>query len=732
MNMRIADKLTGRFRYLTDEAPADTLIGLVLRSPHAHARILLLDTSAAEAMPGVHAVVTIADAPKDFRYGLRHKDQPPLTDGVVRYRGEAVAAVAAESMEIARAALQAIEVDYAVLPTVSDPVRALEAGAPGVHEGGNLCAAMSYAQGDVEAALSGSAHVVDLKLQTPRQMHAALELEGGIAIFDGDSLTMLAPAHDPHNVRNVISALTGLDESRCHVVGSPIGGSYGGKEDLHVQPVLALLAVKAKRPVRLVLTRPEAVMVGMKRHPFTISLRAGCDGAGRLTALDFSAIADTGAYASHGPEVLDTGMECAPGAYGWQAVRLDGKLAYTNNGIAGAFRGFGAVQTQCALELAIDALAEKAGLDPVAFRRLNLAGASDPGPMGQAMVPMPELEPLARSLGELPEAPEHASDPDRYLTGKGVALIRKGEGFGGGGPNGAKGALFLDADGRIVLESSLTEMGQGLTAAAQAALISILNVARDDVSLRIGETRVRDSGPTSASRGTQIAVRLVRKGAVPFCATLCEAAASKLGGAPEDYDLGPGGLYGKAERRNRPDIAFADLAGEGAIRVEIEVPAIETHLAGQSVHTLFTACAARASVSVDRWTGRITCTGLDILPECGPPLVPAAFEGQMAGGAAQALGFCLTEDLPAVDGAFQALNLDGYFIPTIADMPPVRVHALDDLGADDPVGLRGAGEIGLNAVAPAIANAVRDALGVAPERLPVDPLWVLDVLEAKA
>ena len=729
MNMRIADKLTGRFRYLTDEAPADTLTGLVLRSPHAHARILRLDTSAAEAMPGVHAVVTMADAPKGFRHGLRHKDQPPLADGVVRYRGEAVAAIAAESMEVARAALQAIEVDYAVLPTVSDPTRALEEGAPALHDGGNLSASMSYAHGDVEAVLSRSAHVVDLKLQTPRQMHVALELEGGMAMSDGENLTLRAPAHDPHNVRSVISTLTGIDDSRCHVVGSPIGGSYGGKEDLHVQPVLALLAVKARRPVRLVLSRREAVMVGMKRHPFTISLRAGCDEVGRLTGLDFKAIADTGAYASHGPEVLDTGMECAPGAYGWQAVRLDGQLAYTNNGIAGAFRGFGAVQTQCALELAIDMLAEKVGLDPVAFRKLNLAGATDPGPMGQPMVPMPELEPLARSLGELPETPDDTCDPDRFLTGVGVALIRKGEGFGGGGPNGARGSLLLGSNGRIFLESSLTEMGQGLTEAAYAALISTLNVAREDVSLRIGETGVGDSGPTSASRGTQIAVRLVRKGAGAFRAALCKAASKRLGGAPADYDLGPGGLYRKAERRNQPDIAFADLAGEGTIRVEIEVPAIETHLAGQSVHTLFTACAARASVRVDCWTGRITCTGLDILPECGPPLVPAAFEGQMAGGAAQALGFCLTEDLPAIDGVFQAQNLDGYFIPTIADMPPVRIHALDDLDKDDPVGLRGAGEIGLNAVAPAIANAVRDALGVAPEALPVDPLWVLDVLE---
>ncbi|PTW61068.1 xanthine dehydrogenase molybdenum binding subunit apoprotein [Breoghania corrubedonensis] len=730
MSLRVAEKLSGRFRYLADDAPKGALVGLVLRSAHPHARISRLDTRAAEAVPGVHAVVTTADVPAGFRFGLRLKDQPVLADGVVRHLGEAVAAVAAETMEIAAAALAAIDVDYEILPPVTDPHVALGKEAVALHDGGNLCHAFDYLKGDVAVALEASAHTVDLSLDTPRQMHVALELEGGVAIPGEGDLVLRAPAHDPHHVRHVLSELTGLEEENIHVVGSPIGGSYGGKEDLHVQPVLALLGLKARRPVRLVLSRPEAVAAGIKRHPFSIRLRAGCNADGRLTALDFDAVADTGAYASHGPEVLETAMECAPGAYDWPSVRLAGRLAYTNNGISGAFRGFGAVQTQSALELAIDALADKAGVDRIAFRRLNLAAAEGPGPLGQTMVPMLELEPLGEALAALPAVPVGRPD-ERFVAGTGVALIRKGEGFGGGGPNGALGRLALGFDGRIRLETSLTEMGQGLEAAALAALRQAFGVDGRDVGLRIGETAVGNSGPTSASRGTQIAVRLVRKGAETMRQALGAAAARKLGGAAEDYISGPGGMFRADDRRNRPDIGFAALAEGEDIAVDVEIEPIETHLDGLACHTLFTACAARAFILVDRWTGRITCTGIDVLPACGMPLVPAAFDGQMAGGAAQALGFCLTEDLLATDGSFAARNLDGYFVPTIADMPPVRIHPLVELDARDPVGLRGAGEIGLNAVAPAIACAVRDVLGIPPLRLPVDPDWVLDVLEAR-
>ncbi len=244
--------------------------------------------------------------------------------------------------------------------------------------------------------------------------------------------------------------------------------------------MLALLAVKAQRSVRLVLNRSEAIEAGIKRRPFSIRLRAGCDEGGRLTVLDVYAVADTGAYASHGPEVLDTAMECAPGAYAWPNVRLVGRLAYTNNGIAGTFRGFGAVQTQCALELAIDVLADKAGIERAAFRRLNLADANAPGPLGQTMVPMPELAVLGEELAALPVLSARSSD-ERFISGAGLSLIRKGEGFGGGGANGARRRLTLSRDGQISLETSMTEMGRGLMAAAAAALQEAFDISPGDV-----------------------------------------------------------------------------------------------------------------------------------------------------------------------------------------------------------------------------------------------------------
>lgn len=725
----LEEKLRGTFRYLAEDAPAGTLHAALLTSALPHARIARLDVSAARQLPGVHAVVTAEDAPADFLMGPSIADRPPLARDKVRFQGEPIAAVAAETAQIAQQALALIQLELEPLGVVASPAAALNDDAERLHKGGNLCHSFDYRAGDPDEAFARCAHVFEHRLTTPRQVPTALELEGGICIPSSHGLELRAATHSPFAIRKLVATLLDLDESAVSVIGSPIGGSYGGKEEVHVQPLLALLAWKAQRPVRLTLTRAQSMAFATTRHPFDIAIRIGCDEAGTLLALKADVLVDSGAYASFGPEVLDTGMECLQGAYRFAAVSLRGRLAYTNNGVAGAFRGFGALQTLTALEVALDGLARAAGIDPLTIRRRNLAGADDRGPLGQVMVPQPELPVAATALSALPALPGIAESA-RFVSGTGYSLVRKGEGFAGGGPNGAVGELALTPGGRVEFRSSLVEMGQGLETTVRSILQSTFDLGADDVACSIGMTVAEtDSGPTSASRGTQIALRLVRAGQDRFREHLLSQAAEILDAPVKEIRLGPGGFYRRSSQRNLPDLSLALLAAQtGEIATRIEVPGIETSQGGHACHTLFAVCGARARVRIDRWTGQVICTDLDLVPACGPPISPLAFHGQMVGAGAQALGFCLTEHQRYEAGVAQALNLDGYFLPTIADVPDIGVHPAVWLSPDDPVGHRGVGEIGINAAAPAIVNAVAAALKCAPPELPVRPQWVLETL----
>jgi len=730
-------KLSGNPGYLTDFAVPGMLQGAVLRSPHPHARIVSLDVSRARAMPGVRTVVTEADLPAGLLCGIRVKDQPVLARGVVRYVGEPVVAVAADTLEQAHAAIAAIAVGYEPLPVIDDPEQALGGQAAALHQRGNLCHSTSFVRGDVATALAKAAHVIEDIYETPCQMHAALELDGGVAVpKPGGGLTVYAPCQHPHGVQAVVAGVLGLPVAMIDVVGSPLGGAYGGKEDLHIQPLLALLAARSGRPVRLAMTRPEMVDCSVKRHRFRIRMRTSCDRDGRLLSHEVDALADTGAYASHGPEVLDTAHENAQGPYRYEAVRLEGRLAYTNNGIAGAFRGFGALQMQVALELNIDRLARACGMDPVAFRRINLRPFDTVGALEHTVIPQPEIGAVLNRMASQPLRSAKPKPVRRMIYGIGTALVTKGEGFAGSHgnayrPNAASAVVALTPDG-IEYRCALAEMGQGVSAAMSGSLARELGVARADIRAVAGSTlRTPDAGPTSASRGTQVAFRLARLAAPAFRPMLIAAAAKALGVAPTRLSLGPGGIYVDGEHRNAPAVGFAELGALGTFEHTAHMTPIECADGQGAAHKINTACGAIALVSVDVRTGRVVCERMTLIPACGPVLAPDAFLGQLEGAATMAAGFVLTEDLPSRGGRYLARNLDGYLVPTIRDAPIVTADAIEELAPDDPVGIRGVGEIPMNAAVPAIANAVYDALGVAPTRLPVSPAWVLQTLAGR-
>jgi CO/xanthine dehydrogenase Mo-binding subunit len=707
--------LDPHFRFLTDMTAPGLLHAAVLRSPYPHADIIEIDTGPARALHGVYGVVTATDIPGKNRFGVRHADQPYLCENRVRCVGDPVAAVAAETPEIARKAIGLIKVAWRVLPVAGDAHAALQAGAPELHPGGNLVHRTNHERGEVKAALARSAFIVEQTYHTPRQLHHFIEPEGAVAIPDGDSITIHAPGHWAEMEAKEIAAMLALPEARVRVVASPAGGSFGGKDCLHAQPIAALLAKATGRPVKLIWRREESFTIGVKRHPFTIHMRSGADADGRLTAHLVDLLADTGAYAQHGPEVLDTAHENAQGPYQWQAVRLAGRLAYTNNGISGAMRGFGAVQVQIALEQQIDRLASACGMDPYAFRRLNLRGETAPGQLGQTLA-APSWH--SRALAALPPATPPRRET-RWLFGSAIALIEKNEGFAQSGPNQGQSVIMLAHDG-IEIRTGLSDLGQGLANAGIAIAVSLIGCAPEDVTIVAGDSaRTPGSGPVAASRGAGVLNRSLAAAAPAFTEAVIARAAGLTGEAPGSLAIGRGGVHHKGAPGNRPLVAWCDLGGP-LLAATGHAPAIVTTDGEGENHALFSACGALAEVAVDSFTGRIRVVRMTMTPVTGPVLDAISVAGQMAGGASMAAGLVASEDLPAIDGHFRASNFDGYFAPSIADAFDVTVRCIDDIPPDIS-GPRGVGEIGTNAAAPAIVNAIHAATGFVCRKLPVDP-----------
>jgi len=730
-------KLSGRTRYPTDRIEAGQLHAAILGSPLPHARILSVDASAAAGLPGVHAVVTAADIPGPALFGLRHVDRPALCGDRVRCIGDPIAAVAADTPEIARAALAAIRLRLEPLPVIDDALAALAPGATALHGRSNLLHQVAHRRADAAqwaAAEAACTHVVEAVYESPRQMHVCLETEGGVAEPDGaGGLVLWWGCQNPERDRQVIAAMLGLPPGRVRVVGSPVGGSYGAKDELTVQPIAALLAWKSGRAVRLHLSRPASTDLGVKRHPMRIRMRSGCDGDGRLRFHEVDILADTGAYATHGPEVLDAAAEHAVGPYDWPALSIHARLAYTNNGIAGAFRGFGAVQVQWALEQQIDRLARACGIDPLAFRQRNLSAPDAAGPLGQQVVASDGPRLALAQIARHPLWIERACNPrcdDRHRWGLGLALVHRSDGFGRGGPNGGRLALALAPDGQIELRVSLTEMGQSLPEAIRALAARHLGCAETDVRPVIGDSALApDTGAAAASRSTTLVHRALECEGRAWIDSLTEAAAARLRTPASSLRFGPGGW---SDADGRPVLGLAqlaaDLVGPLPSRV-IAVPPEETPSAVPGAHWVFGACAALARVRIDTWTGALRVERLVIASALGPVISPMGLLGQMEGGALMGQGLVTTEHLDMREARYLARNLDGYQVPLLADAPQIELWAIEDLMPDDPVGPRGAGEIAVNIAAPAIVNAVSAAVGMPVDRLPIAPDDILDALE---
>lgn len=744
-------KVTGATRYVGDQVVPGMLYAAIKAAPVASARVRRVDVSAAEALPGVVAVLTAARIAERFppmanRLGVIVDDQPLLVEDRVRMAGDRLALVAAETPEACAAALEAIEVDLEPLPGVYDVSTALDPEAPRVHEAGNLIREFSVRRGDPDRAFEDAPVVMERTYHIGGQEHAYLEPQGCLAQPDADGgMTVHASCQCPFYVRGSVTRATGLDVARVRVIQTPTGGGFGGKEDYpsEVAVCAALLCRATGRPVRLVLPRELDVQASTKRHAMIIRHRLAADEAGILLGVDIDILVDAGAYAGLSTVVAERANTSAVGPYSVDNVSVRTRVVYTNNLFGGPYRGFGAPQVTVAHERQMDCLARELGLDPLDVRRQN--GLSAARPVWSTGETIAQPERLAEVLDRVSAITDSTNvhtlvdTDDRYRYGTGLSVFIYGCNLHHGGqPLDRAGALVhLQSDGSVNVAIGVTEMGQGALAAARAIAAEALGAPA--AAIRLGEVDtalVPDSGPTVASRATLVAGRAILDAAEVLVARMRPLAAERLEVAPEDVRVAPGG-FAAGEGRDALFVGFAEVAGllyarrinpvaAGWYRSDPRDYDPET---GQGQAYMFYSFGAHVTrVRVDTWTGKVKVIKIHAVHDVGRIIHPPSLEGQVQGGAVQAMGWAILERLALDQGRLQNASFTDYLIPTAVDAPEVVMTFLEDAEPQGPFGARGIGEPSFIPGAAAIANGVANALGVEVTETPLTPERVLDLL----
>lgn len=701
-------KVNGAFDYASDLSFDRMLWGHTLRSPHPRARIRSIDTAPALALPGVAAVLTAADVPGKLHYGLIEADQPVLAAEDVNYQGEPVAIIAAETLDLARRAAELIAVDYEQLEPRCDPEEAVEAG--------NYFRYQPVRLGDPDA--QAPAAVVVREYVVGMQDQAPLGPESGAAVPTGDGGVELHVATQwVHSDLEQLAPCLGLEPDRIHMVIAGIGGAFGAREDLSVQAHMAMLALATGRPVKMMYDRAESFVGHVHRHPARMRYEHAADADGRLLYVKAHIVLDGGAYASTTEAVVGNAASLAVGPYEIENVSIDAWGARTNNPPCGAMRGFGGVQTCFAYESQMDALAEALGITPVEIRRRNAVAQGSKLITGQIVDAYdPEradsgrpFSPLADMLGRFKEIPVPPVPAGRDIVdlpggvgntthGEGV---RRGVGYGVGLKNVCYSEGFDDySTARIRLElvdgepvafvhTAAAEVGQGHWTLQTQIVRTELGI--DHVELLPNDTKVGSAGSSSASRQSYMTGGAVK------------AAAEAVRALWADHDLADGPLEATRVFRHRATKPMDPVTGQGESHVQLAL------------------CVHRATVDVDVELGLVKVVDLTCVQDVGKIMNPVALEGQIHGGSAQGLGLAVMEEMIIAEGRVENASFTDYLIPTILDMPSMRLRIVENADPEAPYGLRGAGEPPTLSSTPAIVAAIRDATGLALTQIPVRP-----------
>jgi aldehyde oxidoreductase len=733
-------KVRGTDIFGADEAPVNALVLRVVRSPHDRASFTLGDFDAFLARhPGIMRVFTAKDVPGENCYGViaPFADQPVFAKSEARFRGEAVAAIVGEAAAVEGLDFADFPITWHELPAITTLDAALAADAPLVHgsRAGNILVRGRVVKGDVEAALATADVTVEGEFETGFVEHAYIEPEAGFARRVGDRIEVQACTQSPYMDRDDIAKLLGLAPEAVRIIPTAVGGGFGAKLDLSVQPFLAVAAWHLNRPVRMAYSRPESIMTTTKRHPARIRARAGATKDGTLVGLDFQADFNTGAYSSWGPTVANRVPVHASGPYFVPHYRALTRAVHTHLVPAGAFRGFGVPQATIAQEQLYDELALKLGIDPLQFRIRNALRADQPTVTGQVLGAGVGIRACLEAL-----APhwERAKADVAAVNAAGRGPMRRGVGIAGmwygcgntSLPNPSTIRVGLKSDGRIALHQGAVDIGQGsntvvtqICADALGAPVSAFDLVSADTDL------TPDCGKTSASRQTFVTGK-----AAELAGRELRAEILRLANAGPDAVIEFGnGTVTVRDGANERTIALASLPRDThgyvlAAERTFDPPTSALDADGQGVpYAVYGFGAHMAEVEVDMELGTVRVLKITAAHDVGRAINPTLIEGQIEGGAAQGLGMALMEEFFPGKGE----NLHDYLIPTVGDMPPVESILIEDAAPIGPFGAKGIGEQALIPTAPAILNAIFDATGARIRRVPATPDRVRAALLAK-
>ncbi|MEQ9325922.1 MAG: molybdopterin cofactor-binding domain-containing protein [Rhodospirillales bacterium] len=728
-------KITGRAQFGADGFPADALWLRVVRSPQASAKVELGDFTEILSRPGIERVLTAADVPfNGFGIYPDIKDQPVLTDKVVRYRGQAVVAVVGTREAIDALDLADIPITYTPLPSVTGVVEAMADGAPQVlpDRPGNLLIDGRVRKGDAAAGFASAACVAEDDFRTAFVEHAYIEPEAGWARRVGDRIEITACTQAPYMDRDETANVMQLAPEAVRIVPTACGGGFGGKLDISVQPLVAVAAWLTGKPVATVYERPESMMSSTKRHPSTIHAKFACDRDGYLQACAMDAIFNTGAYASWGPTVAGRVPVHASGPYFVPNVENRGRAYFTNEPPSGAFRGFGVPQAAIAHECLLDDLAEQTGLDRLEFRRRNAIAVGQETACGQVLKASAGLGACIDALrapwdAALAEARSLNAKGGRWKRGVGIGCMWYGIG-NTSMSNPSTIRIGLKPDGRFTLFSGAVDIGQGSYTIVPQIVADALGVGLEHMDFVFGDTDLTpDAGKTSASRQTFVTGKAAELAGLDLRAQILRAAnagpdaAIRIEGGR--LVVGEEGSVIDPARLPLRDDGFA-LMGEGTF----DPPTEPLDANGQGVpYATYGFAAQVAVVDVDPKLGLVKVRRIHAAHDVGKAINPTQVEGQIHGGIAQGLGLALMEEyLPG-----RTENLHDYLIPTFGDMPEMDVILVEDEEPLGPYGAKGVGEPGLVATAPAIFGAVRHAVGVRVRQAPLLPHRLRELVRQK-
>ncbi len=738
------DKVHGSLLYAADHYGPGMLHGKVVRSPFPSARIISIDTSEARALPGVIAVLVADDVPKNVMgeeasgLGLERIQTPVLAEDRVRYMGEPVALIAAEKPHIAEAAAELVDVDYEPMPGVYDPEDALAGNAPLIHDQGNVLSDWRIARGDVDSAMEDAHHVVEGTYKTQAVDHAYLEPEAGVGWIDVDGVVTLRVATQVIEHATEVAAILGLPHNRVRVASTYMGGAFGGKEDMTVEPFLALLVWETERAVRMVWSRQESLLARPKRHPFVMRYRTAANADGKVLAQDIDIVGDAGAYPYLSPRVLFAAAVTAVGPYRVDHVRIRARAVFTNHVPNSAFRGFGAMQVVFGYESQMDRIASASGLTREEVRLRNFLASGDPLPTGE---PVPTVPAVAATMRRALDAlkPQSPAENSKLARGRGFACNMQPYGrtvfFG----DKASAWIGFEADGTVIVRAGVTDLGGGQAASLAQIAAEVLGVDTSRVIVHIGDTHLTPlTGGTFATRQLYMSGNAVLHTARDLRNQMAPVAARLLGVQTDDLEFA-----GDAVRTRTGGVELSTAEWVSACGAEEVATAHLGTFHGESgsfdsrtgqgrTFPDYTFGTHAIQIEVDTETGTIKVLDYVACHDVGRAINPLRVEGQIHGGVAQGLGYALSEEILTEDGVSHSALFADYLIPTALDLPDITPIVLEEEPGKGPFGARGIGEPTIAPVAAAVASALEDAVGIRPDRLPFTPERVLEAINSQS